>query len=447
MTDQPEPLVIAELHAENVMRLRAVTIRPRPGSNVVVIGGRNAQGKTSVLRSIAVALGGAAAAKGLPNPIRDGEDEANVTIDLGRFTVTRTWDLARRSSNLTVTSKDGGRYRRPQQFLDDFLGELTFDPLKFMREASKDQVATLLQLVDLPFSLDDLNDEHDENYVKRTEVNREVERLAGHVASLTAPAADTPAEEVSTEALLAEHRAATADAEAARVAVLRSEQASHDAERHRQRLTEIDAELQRLRLARTETEAALNKAVDDIAAHLATANAIDVPDLDDIEARLAQVEEVNAAVRAANEYRSAVAALNAAKAESDGLTFLIEEARGSKRRAVSRAAMPIDGLTFDLDTQQVLYNGVVLTQCSAAEQLKVSMAIGMAMNPTIRVMCITDGSLLDEDSMAAIETMAADRNYQVWIEVISVDDPTTIIIEDGEVIERDEYEELRRDRM
>lgn len=443
MTDTaPEPLVIVELHAENVMRLRAVTIRPDPDDNVVVIGGRNAQGKTSVLRAIAVALGGAAAAKGLTAPIRIGEDEANVRLDLGRFIVTRTWDAARRSSSLTVTTSDGAKFQRPQQFLDDFLGSLTFDPLAFMRQPSKEQVATLLGLIDLPFDLDALDDEHDENFVKRTEVGREATRLAAHAASLTAPPEGTPTEEVSTEALLAEHRDATTAAEAARAALGRAEQATRDADRHRSRLAEIDAEIERLQAARVETEAALLAAAQANTEHLAEFQSIEVPDIEAIELRLAAAEQVNAAVRDGIAFRKAHADAQAAKEEVEGLTFLIEEARGAKRRAVARAAMPIEGLSFDLDTRQVIFNGMTLPQCSAAEQLRVSMAIGMAANPTIRVMLITDGSLLDADSMAAVKAQAAEHGYQVWIERVGDGDAGAIIIEDGEVADDDPEENL-----
>lgn len=400
---------------------------------------------TSVLRAIAAALGGAAGVKGISNPIRVGEDDAEVRLDLGRFIVTRTWDAAARRSSLTVTTSDGAKFQRPQQFLDEFLGSLTFDPLAFMRQPSKDQVATLLGLIDLPFDLDALDDEHDENFVKRTEAGREADRLAAHAASLTPPPEGTPTEEVSTEALLAEHREATAAAEAARVALGRAEQATRDADRHRERLAEIDAEMERLRVARAETEAALLAAATANADHLAEHESIDVPDIDDIERRLAAAEQVNAAVRAGIAFRQAHADAQAAKEEVEGLTFLIEEARGAKRRAVARAAMPIKGLSFDLDTRQVVYNDMPLPQCSAAEQLRVSMAIGMAANPTIRVMLITDGSLLDGDSMAAVKAMAAEHGYQVWIERIDVGDPATVIIEDGEVVDRGRYNEMRGD--
>ena len=47
---------ILKLTAENLLRLKAVEITP--DGELVVVGGRNAQGKTSVLDAIEMALGG-----------------------------------------------------------------------------------------------------------------------------------------------------------------------------------------------------------------------------------------------------------------------------------------------------------------------------------------------------------------------------------------------------
>ena len=50
-------ITIHELELENVKRIKAVKLSPSP-SGLTIIGGRNNQGKTSVLDAIAWALGG-----------------------------------------------------------------------------------------------------------------------------------------------------------------------------------------------------------------------------------------------------------------------------------------------------------------------------------------------------------------------------------------------------
>ena len=62
-------ITINELQVENLKRIKAVKLEPS-ASGLTVIGGKNGQGKTSVLDAIAWALGGE---KFRPtNPKRDG---------------------------------------------------------------------------------------------------------------------------------------------------------------------------------------------------------------------------------------------------------------------------------------------------------------------------------------------------------------------------------------
>ena len=143
---------IIKLTAENVKRLRAVEITP--DGTVQVITGRNAQGKTSVLDAIWLALGGGAASRETVRPIRDGEDHASVTLDLGDLTVTRTWTGDKTS--LSVKAADGAKYSSPQGVLDSLVGRLSFDPLEFTRLSGRDQVSALLDIVSLDVDLDDL---------------------------------------------------------------------------------------------------------------------------------------------------------------------------------------------------------------------------------------------------------------------------------------------------
>jgi len=78
--------------------------------------------------------------------------------------------------------------------------------------------------------------------------------------------------------------------------------------------------------------------------------------------------------------------------------------------------------------------GVPFSQASSAEQLRVSVAMGLAMNPTLRVVLIRDGSLLDSASMQLIAEEAAKNKAQVWVERVSEDGAgCTVVIEDGMV--------------
>ena len=108
-----KPLTIVEFRAENIKRLKAVTIRPDPEQPVVVLTGRNRQGKTSVLDTIWMALGGQAAIP--PKPIRAGEDQGCGRLDLGEFVVERR--ITEKGAYLKVTNRDGFEPKKVQSFL------------------------------------------------------------------------------------------------------------------------------------------------------------------------------------------------------------------------------------------------------------------------------------------------------------------------------------------
>ena len=73
------------------------------------------------------------------------------------------------------------------------------------------------------------------------------------------------------------------------------------------------------------------------------------------------------------------------------------------------------------------------SQASSAEQIRVSLAMAMSLNPKLRVIRILDGSLLDADNLALITEAAVAADYQVWIERVSDPSETAVVIEDGEV--------------
>ena len=103
-----------------------------------------------------------------------------------------------------------------------------------------------------------------------------------------------------------------------------------------------------------------------------------------------------------------------------------------KRTAIAGAKMPA-GLAFGPD-DEILLAGVPFDQASAAEQLRASTAIAMSLNPHLRVILIRDGSLLDADSMKLLAALAAEHDYQVFVERVAGDKPSGIVIEDGRIV-------------
>lgn len=407
---------IIRLEASNIKRLKAVEITP--DGTLQIITGRNAQGKTSVLDAIWLALGGGQASKDTPRPIRDGETSAAVTLDLGDLLITRTWDAEKDKTELKVTAPDGAKYRSPQTLLDGLVGKLSFDPLAFTRLTAREQRQALLDLLDLDFAAADR--ERARLYNIRLETGRQMHAY-GDLPKLPA---DAPTAESSGTLLVDRINMAHEAADA-----IRKARAAIDS--CLTRLEDIDqriAGLQNEREATTASIAEWERRIDDMP---------EPEDITGLRAALAGIEARNAEARENARILAAREAQKALQAEYTELTRTINAIDQRKADALAAATMPVDGLGFD--DQGVTFNGVPFGQASAAEQIRVSLAMAMALNPSLRVIRILDGSLLDKESLAEVRRMATEGGVQVWLESVGdaeTADPSAIIIEDGQVVDR-----------
>lgn len=437
--------VILELKADNFKRLRAVTIRP--DGHTVVIGGRNAQGKTSALDAIEAVLGGG---RHCPEePLRRGARKgfAEIKLDevpaleLDGLTIRRTFSQGS-NSKLEVRSSDG-LLKSPQAILDKLLGTLSFDPLAFLRQDRHKQTLVLKQVAGLDFT------ELDKAIAKFVDERKEGKVL---VASLKQRADGTesfdgvPDKEVSVDELLAELESQRKENEAideleglrARAnAALQARQSDLDA---------LRANLVDANNALVEAENAMREMRDEhipaadtvlLAATDAVNNATRF-DPNIIREQLSAAGETNRKVRANVAHKEAALDLFAAEAVLDTSEGNLTTTRAQKARLIEDAEYPVEGLSVDDDG--VLFRGFPLSQASGAEGLKVSAAIGLALNPDLRVLLIRDGSLLDADSMAALAEIAKEADAQIWIERVGDGEEVGIVIEDGEVLEVRESE-------
>ncbi|MES2524009.1 MAG: AAA family ATPase [Gemmatimonadota bacterium] len=410
---------IIQFAAENVKKLRVVAITPK--GNVVQITGPNGSGKSSVLDAIFMALAGKSAAPS--KPVRDGEEKASITLDLGEIVVTRKFTKDGGTS-LTVATADGAKYASPQQMLDKLLGTLTFDPLAFSRMPPKEQRTELGTLLGITAQLDKLEIERARCVTERTAESREVKSaIARRDAVLIS--ADV-LERVDVAAVMAEIN--HAQEENAGLHRLLNERASEEKQiRHdRERVIILREKAQDLLDEANELEQNAVQAEQMLQATVVLQQEIDIAPL---RQRVLDAQNINAELDRREQRRVLDEEVQAGEKAVAHLTKCITEFETAKAALVQGAAMPIPGLGFTADG--VTYNSLPLEQASSAEQLRVSVAIAMAANPKLRVLRIKDGSLLDEASLALLEEMVDAQDFQVWIERVDTSGTVGIIMEDG----------------
>lgn len=420
---------ILRLAAENFKRLRAVEIVP--DGNVVRITGRNGAGKSSALDAIWAALGGERVSP--PVPIRQGEERAEVNIDLGEILVRRRWTTS--GSSIEV-SNGKATFKSPQKLLDELVGKLCFDPLAFANAKPADQRASLLGLLGIEDRLAVVEAERKDAFDQRTQVNRDLKALEGQLAGT--PHVEAPAEEVSVAALMEELRSARGQQEerAALMAVAdrhdaKSTQLANNSSAAILEAEDLEKQAKDLRAEAAEFTRSSQAFAAEAGEVRKKAMEVLVPDVASVEARIAGAEGTNQKVRQAKARLDLQRRVNATRKSSESLSEAVAAAERKKTELVATSPLPVVGLGFS--EAGVTFNGVPLEQCSASERLKVSVAVAMALNPRLKVILVRDASLLDSANLRVLEELAKARDFQVWVEQVEESGKVGVFIEDGAV--------------
>jgi DNA repair exonuclease SbcCD ATPase subunit len=431
---------IVRFFAENVKRIKVVEVVPQKDASMVVIGGQNDAGKSSCLDAIEMALAGARSHPA--EPLRKGAKSGRVVLDLGDIVVTRTF--TRGDTALVVESKAGKKFAGPQAMLDKLYGELTFDPLEFERQDVKKQAETLRKLVGLDFS--DLEKVREKLYADRTLENKTLGMLQASLAGIERYE-DAPEAEVSVQALSAELAAAEALVMAA-VEAERKEAEANAKWREAESVNE-SAKSEVARLERQLAAARERQAEADVAAEAAhsrleeatkatEAAGAKVPDTAPLHAKLTEAEGINEKVRANASYAAQEAALSEQRRTCEDLTHQIEAVDEEKARRLAEAAYPVPGLSMS-EAGDVLFSGIPFEKASTSDRIRVSVAMGLALHPKLKVLLVRDGSLIGEKKLQVIEEMVREAGAQLWLEMMQEEPSgrTTVFIEDGMVAKKE----------
>lgn len=385
-----------------------------PKGNTIVLSGKNAQGKSSVLDSIAMLFEGkkGPVSKATPKPIKDGETSATLMAETEEFIVKKKW-TDNDHEYLEITSKDGSKtYASPQAFLDGITGDLSFDPLSFSRLKAKEQRELLISIVNIGIDLLKWDAEHSAIMELRKMVGRDIDALKGKLLTMQSYPAETPAEEVSVAKLVAEVQAA---------------------EYHNTQITNADLARSKALAQIAALKEQIVTAEKELAMAEETLKGLGEPlPVKTLQANIGTAEQTNAFVRLKKERMAAELSVRTKDEEYEAMTGKLKGLVAAKEEALSKAVFPVPGLGISEDG--VTFKGIPFSQCSSAEQLKVSMAIAMAKNPELRLIRITDGSLLDGENMKVLEEMATRNDFQIWVEKVDDDAKVGIIIEDGKIV-------------
>ena len=405
---------INELTVENVKRIRAVQLEP-VASGLTIIGGKNGQGKSSVLDAIAWALGGDRMRPSMPE--REGSvTPPNINIKLSNGLVVLR---SGKNSDLKVIDPDGRK--SGQQLLNEFIEQLALDLPKFINASGKEKADTLLRIIGVGDQLKKLEMDYSTNYNERRAIGQIADQKAKFAAEMESYP-DVPESPVSVSELIKQQQTILA----------------RNGENQRKRDNALHLQAERNTLAekvnglREELERytkQLEQKDQEMTIAFKSAEALQDESTAELEASIRNVESINQKVMANEARQRAQAEAAEYREKYEALSAVLNGIQKAKLELLNGANLPLPGLS--VEDGELTYNGQQWDNMSGSDQLKVATAIVRKINPECGFV------LLDKLEQMDIDTL---REFGAWLEAeglqaiatrVSTGDECSIIISDG----------------
>jgi len=415
MDEKKQPgLRIASVQIENVKSVKAFHLEPS-ALGLTIVGGKNGQGKTSILDSIAWVLGGAKKAPSKPQ--RNGA-MSDPSISL---TLSNGIRVERKGKNSTLTVIDPQGKRQGQALLDAFVSEFALDLPKFMDASNREKAEILLRILGVGEQLTKLDLDESRIYNERHQIGQMATAKKKHAIELP-EFPDVPSEPLSISELIMRQQAT--------LARNGENQRKREAlEHYRFKLDDAAKRVERLKQelsAAQENWSTVLRDFDD-----ASKSAQDLTDEStaELEQQIAEFESMNAQIAANQQKHQARDEAEQYQAQYDAKDKQIEAIRAERMALLSTAPLPLPGLM--VVEGELVYNSQKWDCMSSAEQLRVAVAIVRKLKPECSFVLMDKLEQMDLDTLREFGVWLESEGLQVIATRVSTGDECSIIIEDG----------------
>lgn len=400
-------ITINEFEAENVKRIRAVKLHPSP-TGLTIIGGNNGQGKTSVLDSIAWALGGE---KFRPT---DAKNKDSVIPPYLHVTLSNGLVVERNGKNSSLKVTDPSGEKAGQKLLDSFIGTLALDLPKFMNASNTEKAKILLNILGVGDQLEELNNQERKIYDERTAIRRIADQKEKY-AKEQPYYSDVPEAPISSADLIKQQQEILA----------RNGQRQQWIRDYDKYQAEYNSIVEQIDLLKER----LHEVDEKVKASKHSPRELQMESTEELEASLANIEETNRKVRANLDKEKAEDDARQYRRQYDQLTDQIENIRNEKKSLLDHADLPLEGLC--VENGNLIYNGEQWDCMSSSDQLKVATAIVKKLNPECGFVLIDKLEQMDMQTLKEFGDWLELEGLQVIATRVSTGDECSIIIEDG----------------
>lgn len=407
---------ISSLEVENVKRVKAVSLTPT-AEGLTVLGGRNGQGKTSVLDSIAWCLGGN---KFMPSsPQRNGSTiPPHLKIKLSNGIVV---ERSGKNSSLKVIDPEGNK--SGQTLLNEFISSFALDLPKFMSASGKDKADILLQIIGVGDELYKIENEETTIYNQRHAIGQIADQKKKYALEMD-EYEGVPTALISPYELIKQQQEILAQ--------------NGENKKKREYLETLEkknayltAEINNLENKLSELKEARRNVLSDIEIGKMSVQGLEDKSTAELEESIANIEDINRKVRANLDKAKAEDDAKQYQDQYDDLTKQLDDIRKKKYDLLDNADLPLQGLS--VDNKELTYNGYKWDNMSGSEQLKVATAIIRKLNPNCGFVLLDKLEQMDIDTLSEFNKWLESENLQAIATRVSTGDECSIIIEDGYV--------------
>lgn len=398
---------ISALEIENVKRVKAVSFEPTE-NGLTVIGGKNGQGKTSVLDAIAWALGGNRYAPSTAK--REGSViPPHLKIELSNGII-----VERKGKNSDLKVIDPRGNKGGQALLDTFVSTFALNLPKFMNGTGKEKADTLLRVIGVGDKLYELETMEEQKYNDRHAVGQIADQKIKFAKEMEY-FSDAPKDLVSATELIKKQQAILAQ--------------NGENQRMRDKKDKIEARANELQSQISKLNAELTKVLADLETAKKSVSELHDESTAELEKSIAEIEEINRKVRANLDKEKAEDDAKMFSHQYEALTTEIEQIRKEKYDLLNSAELPLEGLS--VEKGELIYNGFKWDNMSGSEQLKVATAIIRKLNPECGFVLIDKLEQMDTDTLKDFGTWLEQEGLQAIATRVSSGGECSIIIEDG----------------
>lgn len=405
---------INQLELENVKRIKAVKLEPTL-NGLTIIGGKNGQGKTSVLDAIAWALGGERYRPSQP------KRTASVIPPMLHIELSNGLIVERRGKNSDLKITDPNGSKSGQQLLNEFISELALDLPKFINAGSRERAELLLKVIGVGDILAQYDCEESRLYNERHTIGQLADRKEKLVSELPSyPRKETELISI-TELISRQQEILAKNGENQRLREKRD-----DIKRQKE---DIEAEL-------CELNEKYRKICEEYEVAFKSAENLQDEATEQIERDIAEIEKINLEIRANLNKLKAEEEAAEYRSQYNELTEKIDDIRTKRRALLDNAELPLEGL--GIENGELTYRGYKWDNMSGSEQLKAATAIVRKLNPNCGFVLLDRLEQMDTDTLTEFGEWLEGEGLQAIATRVSVGDECSVIIEDGQLAENDE---------